>query len=899
MKRMKKILHQLFFYSSRQLMRRKRSYANIFLTSVVLLALVMTFLELAESTYLREIESARSGTYHASIRSMREDYTDDFLAHKRVDSVFTIPYTSLMASSDDITKPARITVETEAVDDYLNVKYLWGSPPENGEIAVSDDLYRAYGYLRAGKENELYFTASQMTYFPLRISGIFTCSDSEAGYAFVTEATQKQIDAETGAKTKYDHYIRCKNSSDRYIALVINDLFEWHRLYETDDQQKNPKPEGLTLSGTAHKVYADYINTEYLEYALSQSAAPVVLYSMPVIVIAALMMASFMTNWINANASEYGILGAIGANRYQLCAISAGQILLIGLIASVPVILISSLVSNIYISVYNSASASDVDYIYSVPWLRLIEAALWWNVLACFFTYIGIARMTSEDPYILISGSFRSKMPFVRETDRKLMRSRDKVRRIGFIRSLRQVKSAILPAVITSLVCMVCGLFLLLLIAMGAGTANALSALEKYDSDMIVSVSPGTSYARTAYITEENADALEAIEGIAKVGRFSSFDGEGIRLDSNETEEQTITVSNMSIVLDNIKSYSGNERYLNSRSSVWTCIVDQTTLDMFTESVIEGNPEAIFSDEPSIIIVGEPYTNPVTEIEYSVGDKITLSGYQNFTTKSGSIKKFEYGGVTEFTVAAIVSKNMDFNDLGTIPSVGMFLMSIDSAVKTGVCESPEYERALVWFDEGLSEAEMVEISESIAAQPEFMRFELKNISMQTDTEKRISTAVTTMLCFFFGMLYLSLCTMIFVDASLKVTKMRSEIAVLRQVGSDDAAIRKTLRTETYLGSVIAVTLTVVFFVVLAVAYLSTATGYLYMYADMYPYAYTPELIASMKRQYQMQALMILSLCLPSIPLHALSAGVNILGTLPPLKRILSESITEGLRKDTD
>ena len=49
----------------------------------------------------------------------------------------------------------------------------------------------------------------------------------------------------------------------------------------------------------------------------------------------------------------------------------------------------------------------------------------------------------------------------------------------------------------------------------------------------------------------------------------------------------------------------------------------------------------------------------------------------------------------------------------------------------------------------------------------------------------------------------------------------------------------------------------------------------------------------------MHALLILSLILPSIPLHALSAGVNILGTLPPLRRILSESITEGLRKDTD
>ena len=91
MNQVKLLFRQLFFYSSRQLLRRKRSYLSIFVTSAVLLALVMTFLELAESTYLREIDTARSGTYHASILALPDDYTEEFQSHSRVESVFTVP----------------------------------------------------------------------------------------------------------------------------------------------------------------------------------------------------------------------------------------------------------------------------------------------------------------------------------------------------------------------------------------------------------------------------------------------------------------------------------------------------------------------------------------------------------------------------------------------------------------------------------------------------------------------------------------------------------------------------------------------------------------------------------------------------------------------------------------
>lgn len=886
MQKVKKILRRLFFYSSRQLLRRKRSYVTIFITSVVLLSLVMTFLEMAESYYLKDIESSRSGTHHASIKSMREDYTDDFLTHSRVDSVFTIPYTSLMASSDDASKPAKITVENSAIDDYLNIRYLWGSQPADGEIAVSSDLYKAYGYLSAGEENELFFTASEMTYFPLRISGIFECSDRDAGYAFVSANTQKQIDAETGAITKYDHYIRCKNSSDRYIAMVVEDLFEWYKLYDTDEQERQPKPERRTASGTAIAVYEPYINTEYLEYALTQQAAPVITYSMPVIIIAALMMASFMTNWITANAAEYGILGAIGANRRQLCAISAGQILLIGLLASFPVILFSSLISNIYISTYNAASASDVDFIYSVPWGNLIEAALWWNVLACFFTYIGIAKLTREEPYVLISGSFRSRMPFVKHSDYKLSRKKDKIRRLAFVRSLRQVKSGIVTAVITSMICIVCGLFVFLLIANGGNASAVLSRLKTYASDMLISVtsSQTTLYNnRNTWITEEDMLELEQIDGVAKVGRYRYLEQEFQRYALADKNGVLVTHS-----VGDVRGSSENDVYYRSAA-----VVNEASLDLMTENVVDGNPGDLFTKEKQVVLTNTEYGGK----KYAVGDKIVLTGAQEIKfNKDGNRQKITLLTEEEFTIAAIILANEDY---GEFRGKAGFVLTSEGAALLDTCEYGTYDRAMVWFDEGLTEAEMVAISEQIAATPAFMRFDLLNISMKTDSEKQINTAITVMLCFFFSMLYLSLVTMMFVDSTLKVTKMRSEIAVLRQVGAQDSAIYKTLRTETYLVSAIGLALSVTLIVIAAYGYLSMQTGYLYQYADRFPDLYPPELIAKIKREYQMQALMMLSILLPVIPMHALSSGVSVLGTIPPLRRVLNETITEGLRKDTD
>ncbi len=121
----------------------------------------------------------------------RKSYLSIF-SHNRVESTFSIPYTSLLASSVDASTPARVVVENEDIKEYLNVRYIHGAPPKNGKIVVSSDLFKAYDYFEADVVNDLYFQASRMTYFPLRVSGIFECSDKNSGYVFVTEKPQKK-----------------------------------------------------------------------------------------------------------------------------------------------------------------------------------------------------------------------------------------------------------------------------------------------------------------------------------------------------------------------------------------------------------------------------------------------------------------------------------------------------------------------------------------------------------------------------------------------------------------------------------------------------------------------------------------------------------------------------------
>ncbi len=155
-----------------------------------------------------------------------------------MEDVFSVPYTSLMASSDDTSRPARMTVESEEFDDYFNVRYVWGQTPGDGEIAVSEELFNDYSYLIQGEVNEFYFAATKITYMPLKISGIYSCNDSKAGYVFVTKSTLNEIDRDIEAKVKYDVFLRFKNSSDRAIAQNLDIIMTDLRVPDTDYRKR-------------------------------------------------------------------------------------------------------------------------------------------------------------------------------------------------------------------------------------------------------------------------------------------------------------------------------------------------------------------------------------------------------------------------------------------------------------------------------------------------------------------------------------------------------------------------------------------------------------------------------------------------------------------------------------
>ena len=234
--RIGKWFRRLFYYSSRQLFRRRRIYLSVFFTSIALMTVSMTALEKTEATWLRNGEIQALGRYHAKIIGLLSDRSAEIKEDKDVKEAWVIPWSSRLASSENASTPARVSVENEATDRALNVTYIWGHAPGDGEIAVSDRLYSAVTWLEAGEVNDLWFSASRMTWFPLTVCGIFTVNDENADYVFVSAETARQIDRETGAVMKYDHYFNCVYNSDRFAGKVLNRLWRGMKLTETDYQ---------------------------------------------------------------------------------------------------------------------------------------------------------------------------------------------------------------------------------------------------------------------------------------------------------------------------------------------------------------------------------------------------------------------------------------------------------------------------------------------------------------------------------------------------------------------------------------------------------------------------------------------------------------------------------------
>ncbi len=887
---MQKLLERLFFYSSRQLYRRRRSYLSILLTSVVLLTLVMTFLEMMEANSLRYIEFTKNGSHHAVFMEQYNDHAEEFLTHSRVKTAISVPYSSRMASSDDTSVPAKIVVCNEEIAEYLDVNYIWGSPPEDGEIAVPANVYRSYGYLIAGEVNDLYFKASQMTYFPMRISGIFEYNNHKAGYAFVTENTAAAIDAETGAVEKFDTYINCKNFSDRYIAQVVEELIDEYRIGGTAEQSRRGTEKSTILN--RQKIWADYINKEFLSSVLQQEVIPVVMISMPIILIAALMMASFMSNWTARNSPEYGVLGAIGANRRHLCVMAAGQILLISAAASVPVILLSAVISNVYIQVYNM-SVTDVGLVFRIPWGNLVQAALWFDVFSCLFTYVGISRLTMQAPFLLISGSYRSNLPFIQVSSQKLETSRHKVFHISLLRSLREIRMQILPAVITSLVCIVCGAFVVIQVVLSMQSSGKLDVYGQYSYDACVREAVRVDNLReNAPFDREAIEMLEAFEMVEPGGIYSHIMPKREYHDSGYTGYGAFLFLEEADAPEVVKPPEFQNIEYGDGYPFYTVVCDSMTLSLLYTDAWEGNPEDILTTANSIVVIAD--APPTEDSGIRAGDTILLTGKHEFSNYTKTSKLPEEP--MEFTVAAVVSGSDRYKEVAATRG-GMILMSEESAVSLGLMESGEYERYFFNFREGTTTEEQLAFYEVLRNTPKFLRYDHELYSLETESVKRVRIVNTALVFLFFFMVFFSLCTMTCVDSSLRIEKTKNELAVLRQVGAKDRDIYRTTRTYSVVTAVLALILTTGLFIVVYYFGIGKMNQDINIQIDRFHPS--EETIARWRERVQTTKLILLCVYAASLPMHLLAYISSVLGTILPTRRALKETITDGIRKDTD
>ena len=874
--KLKTAFRRLFYYSSRHLLRRRRTYLTVFVSSIALLTVVMTALELYESRWLRNAEIRADGTHHIKIEAVLYDYAEEISAMKGVRSAWTVPWSSRLASSEDASVPARVSVVSPGTDAALNVRYLWGGPPSDGEIAVPESLFCSVDWLEAGTENELWFTASRMTYFPLTVSGIYASNDLGASYVFVTEKTAAAIDSETGAIMKYDTYIVGKYNSDRNAAMIADRVFRQFKIPDTDFQTRQPYHENKTKSGQMLEKYGQYINTRRLSDQVSYAATPITIRLLPVVAAAAMILAMFMTGWTAANAPEFGILGAIGAARRDLCAVSAGQIFLITLISSPPVVLFSALLSNVYISAYNRFT-EDVGFVFVLPWLNLFKCAVRFCVLATLFTYLGIAALTREAPFVLISGSWRGRMPYVRKSSRALERVKDKVARLALLQTVRQIRGEVVHALICAALSFILGYYLL------DGGSKLLDSMEKlreirsagaFDTVVSVRTVSGGFSEYDVRIPLSLRDEVLAADGVKECGTLTFVDAHTGSLREGLSELP-------------------HADFGHGWNYKPTAAADEMTLPMLIRNVREGDPSDLFSDPHAAIYVGYAFQNSLKE--FSVGQEFSMVPYME-RTKNGTRQAPE-DLIRTFRIAAVCSSP---EERKLTNGEGQYIiLNPEGAKELGLVSEGECGKLCIVYEDGLGAEEGAALTETLKGMPSLLRYRVDNTDYLTASEKGVSRANTAMTLIFLVMVFLAFCVMTYLHSSMKAAKGRRDFAVERQLGATDGEIYKKMRVGTYPSAVIAFCLSLGVVLLMSVSIIFSGMADLNIQADMFPMTYTPEFYAKCKAEIFEEAAVGFLFFAASLPGQILSAGAAILGTIPSTRRLLKEPVTEGLRKDTD
>ena len=879
--RIRQSLRRLFFYSSRQLWRRWRTYLSVFFTSICLLALVMCILELFQSLIINQHEQDANGTWHACFLDSPNDLEEKIEKDSAVKDAWTVTWTSRLASSEDATAPGKLTVLDEETEERFAIRWLWGHAPEDGEIAVSRQFYEAFGWMEADVQNDFWFKAGEMTYHPLKLAGIYIANDKALDYVFVSQSTAAEIDRETGAHPKYDTYFQVGYISDRYVAKVVDRLYRSFTLGPTENQA----PKEATEKWIFHDVkkYEDYLNPTIRGhnsvnaglFDVREDAIPTVILMLPVIAMAALILASFMSHWTAANAPEFGVLGAIGATRRNLCSIAAGQVLLIALLSSPPVILFSSLITNLYIKAYNAATLG-TGLVFYLPWVSFAKVALWFAVLSCVFTYIGIARMTLEEPYILMTGSYRGEMPFVRTSSLVLSKIKNKVARLALIETMRQIKGDAVQILVTAIVSVVVAvfaiglayLFLMRETALTAEIGNIptdtrIAATSAYDDHL-------KAIKKMYAIPEKVVDKLSDTPGVSFCATFTACTDTWIHLDDNR-------------VLHNAPCLKIEGKWNDTK----IMIADEAILPYLYRDVLEGDPDSIFSSDDALLYVGQ------TEADY---EKFLVGSSFSFAPKMLSTRGVNApeGEVRELTVTAALTPKQ-----GILSYANYFIISRSGADKLGICPEDECRTVYLNYDHALSDAELTAILDGIASDPALMRYEITNVGAKNSSEQSIRRATTMLVALFCLILYVSFAVMSVTHVKMKTAQARRDIAIKRQLGADDRAIYREMRIGSYPASAIAIGITLGLALLFAIILILSQMAALSQLRDRYPYAYTPDVVSETRMMIFLEAGLMILVSILALPVLFFVAATAAAGTILPTRAVLKEPITEGLRKGTD
>ncbi len=889
---------KVFWYAKAQIIRRRRSYRSMFVISIVMLSFVFTNLILNEARILGAISSLYGGTHHIMFYGITEKQAEGTFEHRMIRDGVIIPVIATLESSVDSSTVGKVAVLTDEIRDFMQLGITHGDLPGDNEIIVPRGIYSNHNYLILGKEQDMYFQSGEFIYRSMSLGGLYNCTDEDFPYVFVNEKTGEEIRKATGDYVDYDVYLTIKIETDRSAATVAREIIKAQKIHSTYAQEVHEE------ASTERGMYADYINTSASSYRSRNETDLNRVISIAGVIIAALIMASFMTNYTERHISEYGILAAYGAKRRHLYGVIIGQVLFVTILSLIPVLLISLGATWLYTEQYNLARLeSNLPVIMKIPMGTIVTSAIWYIVILCVICTITMNRMLSQFPYPMVRGSTAAKIPFVRNSSKWLEKAKDKVRHISFLQSMRLVKRNIIPALATSIICLSVAAFVgynLINVILYSNEADDFGK-KTFDGQIRAGLTAGVEDGFwRGFIITEDLRYLISLDGIKTAGSIRT----GIKVsDSGEvysnSEVELFVQEAKASITDDAASTFDYARNLHPDSSIearrkyngylkngypavfkpYYC--DEALLPYLYQKVLDGDVNELYSQPNTIIIIDNSWKND--DAHYHAGDIVKL-------------RQDEDHDPIEMTVAAVVT-GAYVNDLDIALVNGCVIMSHETGEAVDGFPSDLRKGVHFIFDDTLSNEEYQALCDKIGSDINLIRYDAEYYEAQRLKATKMASLENGMTAIFFVMLYIAMCVLDYYHSSESILAQKREFCTLRQMGASNKAIYKTTRTSVYAGQVMSVAFTLVFAfigLVLISWYCANMANTYRMNLEGNPQV-LKEMLDMVSQMQSTYFLMIGGLVGLSLPLHILAFLTAIAGTILPTKQILNENIAQTLK----